>query len=80
MLHIRFPDPLSRSAADALLAEAVPNADTRQLMLQNIHFGKNPGWQIGLKELIASMINIEGWPYIPEGALSRCSGPVVMRS
>ena len=67
MLRIRFPDHLGRSAADALLADAVPNADIRQLMLQNIRFGDNPGWQIGLEELVASMINIEGWPYIPEG-------------
>ncbi|TLU71604.1 alpha/beta fold hydrolase [Lichenicoccus roseus] len=67
MLRIEFPPTLSRSAADALLTEAVPNADIRQLMLQNIRFGENPGWQIGLQELVASMINIEGWPYIPEG-------------
>ena len=67
MLRIRFPGYLGRSAANALLAEAVPDADIRQLMLQNIRFGENPGWQIGLKELVTSMINIEGWPYIPEG-------------
>ena len=67
MLRIAFPPYLSRSAADALLAHAVPNSDIRQLMLQNIRFGEKPGWQIGLEELVASMINIEGWPYIPEG-------------
>lgn len=67
MLRIRFPDYLGRSAADALLTEAVPDAKIRQLMLQNIRFGENSGWQIGLEELVASMINIEGWPYIPEG-------------
>lgn len=67
MLRIRFPPYLNRAGADALLAPEIPNADIRNLMLQNIRLGENPGWQIGLEEIVASMINIEGWPYIPEG-------------
>jgi len=67
MLRIRFPAYLNRTAADALLSDAIPNADVRQLMLQNIRLGADPGWQIGLDEIASSMINIEGWPYIPEG-------------
>ena len=67
MLRTQFPPYLNRSGADALLTPAIPNADIRNLMLQNIRLGENPGWQIGLEEIVASMINIEGWPYIPEG-------------
>ncbi len=67
MLRIRFPDHLNREAADALLADAIPNRDIRNLMLQNLRLGARPGWQIGLEEITASMVNIEGWPYIPEG-------------
>lgn len=67
MLRIKFPPTLSRAGADALLTEAIPNTDIRQLMLQNLRLGDNPGWQIGLEEITSSMINIEGWPYIPEG-------------
>ena len=67
MLRLAFPPYLNRAGADALLTEAIPNADIRNLMLQNIRLGEHPGWQIGLAEISASMINIEGWPYIPEG-------------
>ena len=67
MLRIRFPDYLNRAGADALLADSIPNADIRSLMVQNIRLGEKPGWQIGMDEINASMINIEGWPYIPEG-------------
>jgi len=67
MLRIAFPGYLNRAGADALLADAIPDGNLRQLMLQNIRLGENPGWQIGLEEITASMINIEGWPYIPEG-------------
>lgn len=67
MLRMKFPAYLNRSGADALLADAIPNRDIRSLMLQNLRLGDNPGWEIGLEEIVASMINIEGWPYIPEG-------------
>ena len=67
MLRLRFPDTLSRSGADALLSGAIPNLDIRNLMLQNLRLGERPGWQIGLAEITGSMVNIEGWPYIPEG-------------
>ena len=67
MLRIPLPDYLNRNDADTLLAEAIPNRDIRNLMVQNLRLGEKPGWQIGLQEIVASMINIEGWPYIPEG-------------
>ncbi len=67
LLRVRFPPYLNRAGADALLAEAIPNRDIRNLMLQNLRPGENPGWEIGLDEIAASMADIEGWPYIPEG-------------
>lgn len=67
MLRIRFPHYLNRAEADALLLPEIPNADVRALMVQNIRLGENPGWVIGLQDIVASMTNIESWPYIPEG-------------
>ncbi len=67
MLHIHFPDQLDRQQADQLLAKAIPNRSVRDLMLQNVRLGAEPGWQIGLRDITSSMTNIENWPYMPEG-------------
>ena len=67
MLGIRFPAHLNRAGADALLRDAIPQDDVRHLMLQNLRLGDDPGWSIGLDEIVASMAEIEGWPDIPEG-------------
>ncbi|MBE7620423.1 alpha/beta fold hydrolase [Gluconacetobacter entanii] len=67
MLHVSFPPYLNRAGADMLLQHYIPNADVRALMLQNIRVGENPGWCIGLREIVESMPNVESWPYIPEG-------------
>ena len=75
MLKLSFPPYLNRADADALLAEIEPNADIRNLMLQNLRLGQDPGWVIGLAEIVGSMTNIEGWPYIPEG--HRYDGPTL---
>ena len=75
MLKVAFPPYLNRAGADALLAEIEPNADVRNLMLQNLRLGHDPGWVIGLAEIVGSMTNIEGWPYIPEG--HRYDGPTL---
>ena len=75
MLHVAFPPYLNRTGADALLAGIVADADVRNLMLQNLRLGQDPGWTIGLAEIVASMTNIEGWPYIPEG--HRYDGPTL---
>ena len=66
MLGIRFPAHLNRAGADALLRDAIPQDDVRNLMLQNLRLGDDPGWTIGLDEIAASMAEIEGWPDIPE--------------
>ncbi len=67
MLQTQFPAHLNRAGADALLRDAIPEDDVRSLMLQNLRLGDDPGWTIGLDEIVASMGEIEGWPFIPEG-------------
>ncbi len=67
MLRIAFPPHLDRAGAEALLRDPIPEDDVRHLMMQNLRLGENPGWVIGLDEIVASMTDIEGWPPIPEG-------------
>ncbi len=67
MLRIALPPHLDRAGAEALLRDAIPEAETRHLMMQNLRLGADPGWAIGLDEIVASMADIEGWPYIPDG-------------
>jgi pimeloyl-ACP methyl ester carboxylesterase len=53
---------LTRAAADAALADAVPDTAVRGFLLQNLQFGAAPAWRLGLDEIAAAMPNIEGWP------------------
>jgi esterase len=62
---------LTRAAADAALAEAVPDAGLRAFLLQNLVPGAHPGWRIGLPEIAAAMPVIEGWDAPPPGAVYR---------
>jgi pimeloyl-ACP methyl ester carboxylesterase len=52
---------LSRTAADAALADAVPAAEVRTFLLQNLQFGAQPHWRIGLDEIAAAIPDLEGW-------------------
>jgi esterase len=52
---------LTRQAADAALAEAVPRADIRAFLLQNLRFGEKPHWRIGLQEIAGAIADLEGW-------------------
>ncbi len=65
---------LTRAAADAALAEAVPDAGLRAFLVQNLVPGARPHWRIGLREIGAAMPVIEGWD-APEGAVYR--GPTL---
>jgi pimeloyl-ACP methyl ester carboxylesterase len=65
---------LTRAAADAELAEAVPDAGLRAFLLQNLVPGAQPAWRIGLREITAEMRPIEGWE-APAGAVYR--GPTL---
>jgi esterase len=52
---------LTRAAADAALAQAVPDPGLRAFLLQNLVPGAHPAWRIGLQEIAAAMPVIEGW-------------------
>jgi pimeloyl-ACP methyl ester carboxylesterase len=61
MLALPLRPELTRSAADAALAEAVPDAAVRQFLLSNLRFGAAPAWRIGVAEISAALPAIEGW-------------------
>ncbi len=56
---------LTRQAADAALAQAVPRQDIRAFLLQNLRFGAEPRWRIGLAEIAAAVPDLEGWEVVP---------------
>ena len=52
---------LTRAGADRELAESVADAAIRAFLLQNLAFGAQPAWRIGLAEITAGLPDIEGW-------------------
>jgi esterase len=56
---------LTRQAADAALIRAVPRQDIRAFLLQNLRFGTDPHWRIGLPEIAAAIPDLEGWEAAP---------------
>ncbi len=66
---------LDRRSADDALASAVPDATVRGFLLQNLAFGAAPAWKIGLAEIAACIVDIEGWP--DAFAVSRYDGPTL---
>jgi pimeloyl-ACP methyl ester carboxylesterase len=67
---------LTRAEADSALTEAVPVAAVRTFLLQNLQFGPQPRWRIGLDEIAAAIPDLEGWE-TPSGTFS---GPVLFVS
>jgi esterase len=65
MAAIPLTASLSRPEADAALAAAVPGADIRAFLLQNLRFGAQPHWRIGLAEIAAAIPDLEGWIELP---------------
>jgi esterase len=61
MARMTLAPGLTRAAADAALADAVPDAGVRAFLLQNLRLGAAPAWRIGLPEITASLPGIEGW-------------------
>ena len=61
MLALPLCPGLTRGAADALLAPAVPEPGVRGFLLQNLRPGVAPSWRIGLSEIAAALPAIEGW-------------------
>lgn len=52
---------LLRAEASALLEPTVPDPAVRGFLLQNLRFGAEPGWRIGLRHIAAGLPDIEGW-------------------
>ena len=69
---------LTRAEADAALAPAVPEAGVRGFLLQNLRFGAQPAWRIGLDAIAAGLPGIEGWEPFPAGI--RYNGPALFLS
>ena len=67
MQAIPLHDGLTRAAADAALAAAVPAAEVRAFLLQNLRLGTPPTWRIGLQEIAAALADLEGWDGPPNG-------------
>lgn len=61
MTGIPLHDGLTRTEADAALAEVVPEPNVRAFLLQNLRFGTPPEWRIGLKEIADALFDLEGW-------------------
>ncbi len=67
---VRLHDGLTRREADAALVEAIPQADIRAFLLQNLRLGAPPSWRVGLAEIAAALHDLEGWDGM-EGASYR---------
>jgi esterase len=61
MAAIPLTASLTRQQADAALQDAVPRSDIRAFLLQNLRFGANPHWRIGLDEIAGAIEDLEGW-------------------
>ncbi len=75
MLALPLGPGLRRAGADALLASVVPEAGVRGFLLQNLRFGAQPTWRIGLAEIAAALPGIEGWDAAPGATYA---GPVLV--
>jgi esterase len=64
---------LGRREADAALSAEVPDPAIRGFLLQNLRFGAEPAWRIGLDEIAAALPDIEGWDDIG----GRFAGPTL---
>jgi esterase len=67
---------LTRAEAEAALAVHVPVPGVRTFLIQNIQFGLQPRWRIGLDEIAAAIPDLEGWEP-PSGTYS---GPTLFVS
>jgi pimeloyl-ACP methyl ester carboxylesterase len=67
---------LTRAAAEAALTAAVSNPAVRTFLVQNLQFGSQPQWRIGLDEIAAAIPDLEGWEALP----GTYSGPTLFVS
>ncbi|MDP9095430.1 MAG: alpha/beta fold hydrolase [Pseudomonadota bacterium] len=75
MLALPLDAGLTRSTADAALADAVPDPAMRQFLLSNLRFGAAPSWRIGLRAIADALPAIEGWAWPGEGVYA---GPTLV--
>lgn len=61
MAAIPLRPGLLRAEADAFLRDAAPDPSVRGFLLQNLRFGPQPAWRIGLAEIRDALPAIEGW-------------------
>jgi esterase len=61
MRAIPLSPGLTRAKAEAALADAVPVAALRTFLIQNLQFGPQSQWRIGLDEIAAAIPDLEGW-------------------
>lgn len=76
MLALPLTPGLTRAAADAALAPAIPDRAVRAFLLQNFRPGAAPGWTCGLPEIAAALPAIEDFPTVP----GRFDGPTLALS
>jgi esterase len=57
---------LTRAEAEAALTGAIPAPAMRTFLIQNLQFGPQPYWRIGLDEIAAAIPDLEGWE-TPDG-------------
>jgi pimeloyl-ACP methyl ester carboxylesterase len=67
MRAIPLRPALTRTEAEAALADAVPLPAVRTFLIQNLQLGAQPRWRIGLEEIAAAIPDLEGWE-TPPGA------------
>ncbi len=68
MAALRLTSDLTRIVADRALAATVESPAVRAFLLQNLRFGAQPGWRIGLDAIAAGLHVLEGWPDLDENA------------
>ena len=62
MRGLALPPGLTRAAAGAALAPAIPDPAMRAFLLQNLRVGAEPGWTCGLDEIAAALPQVAAWP------------------
>ncbi len=68
MATLRLSADLTRVAADRALATTIESPAIRAFLLQNLRFGAEPNWRIGLDAIAAGLNVLEGWPDLEENA------------
>ena len=68
MANVPLSPELTRMDANRSLSETVDNPAIRAFLLQNLRFGSDPAWRIGLDAISNALPVLEGWPQLDESA------------